>query len=79
VKENRGGEKVTCNARSFGNDGYAKSDDTNIFLCNALKFAEKIFFKPASCMLESRSILTILRQKKCCFQDLVCKIANPSY
>jgi hypothetical protein len=40
--------------RSFGNDGYAKSDDTNTFLCNALKFAEKIFFKPASCMLESK-------------------------
>jgi hypothetical protein len=53
VKENMGGEKVMCNVKSFGNDGYAKRDDTNIFLCNALKFAKKIFFKLASCMLES--------------------------
>jgi hypothetical protein len=53
VKENRGGEKVMCNVRSFSNNGYAKSDDTNTFLCNAQKFAEKIFFKLASCMLES--------------------------
>jgi hypothetical protein len=53
VKENTGGVKIICNVRSFGNDGYAKRDDTNTFLCNTLKFVEKIFFKPACCMLES--------------------------
>jgi hypothetical protein len=64
VKENRGGEKVMCNVRSFGNDGYAKRDDTNTFLCNALKFAEFFFPNLQVVFLNPRSILTILRHKK---------------
>jgi hypothetical protein len=63
VKENRGGEKVMCNVRSFGNDGYVKRDDTNTFLCNALKIAEFLLNLHVVC-LNPRSILTILRHKK---------------
>ncbi len=64
MKENKGGGKVMCNVRSFGNDGYAKRDDTNTFLCNALKFAIFFFSNPHVVCLNPRSILTILRHKK---------------